>query len=244
MSRAPRILVVDDEVDNCDNISDIFTNVGYDVDVAYDGRAAIGLITVNAYDVAVLDLRMPGMDGLELYRHIKQVSSGTVGIVVTAHPNNDIAIAALKEGVWDLIPKPIEMPRLLTLLAEAVRSPLILVVDDDSNDCEKLWSIFRHLRYRVYTAHSHYKAEEILCRHQFQVVLTNLKLENESGWSMRNLIRWSNQDLQIITLTDDLNEIEARVEQAVAIRGQSVEQAERSAVSNGPAASAACIKKS
>ena len=217
MSRAARILVVDDEVDNCDNISDIFTDVGYDVDVAYEGRAALGLVTVNAYDVAVLDLRMPGMDGLELYRHIKQVSSGTVGIVVTAHANSDIAITSLKEGVWDLVPKPVEMPRLLTLLTEAVRSPLILVVDDDSNVCEKLWSIFRELRYRVYTAHSRYEAEEVLCRHQFQVVLTNMKLENESGWSMRNMIRRSSQDAQIIAITDNLNEIEARVQQAVAI---------------------------
>ena len=122
MSRAARILVVDDEVDNCDNISDIFTDVGYDVDVAYEGRAALGLVTVNAYDVAVLDLRMPGMDGLELYRHIKQVSSGTVGIVVTAHANSDIAITSLKEGVWDLVPKPVEMPRLLTLLTGRSKS--------------------------------------------------------------------------------------------------------------------------
>ena len=67
------ILVVDDEVDTCHNLSDILTDLGYRVDVAHDGISALELVRRNAYDVALLDYKMPGMDGLTLYREIKRL---------------------------------------------------------------------------------------------------------------------------------------------------------------------------
>ena len=80
---AARILVVDDEVDTCANLSDILSDLGYEVDVAYDGLGALELVNQKTYDVALLDLKMPGMNGLELYRRIKQLEAGTVAIVVS-----------------------------------------------------------------------------------------------------------------------------------------------------------------
>src|SRR5688572_3969007 len=89
------VLVVDDEPDSCANLSDILTDLGYDVDVAYDGPAALDLVGRKSYDLALLDLKMPGMDGLELYRRIKQTQADTVAILVTAFANETTAQAAL-----------------------------------------------------------------------------------------------------------------------------------------------------
>src|SRR5688500_11666237 len=88
---APRILIVDDEPDTCANLSDILTDLGYQVDTAHDGFAALELVERNPYDIALLDLRMPGMDGLELYRRIRLASAETVAIVVTAYASSDTA---------------------------------------------------------------------------------------------------------------------------------------------------------
>src|SRR5574337_855980 len=99
----PRLLVVDDEVDTCANLSDILTDLGYQVDVAYDGLSALELVKQHAYDVALLDLKMPGMDGLELYRRLKQLQSGTVAIVVTAYASSSTANAALAAGAWKIV---------------------------------------------------------------------------------------------------------------------------------------------
>src|SRR5260221_14513241 len=81
----PSILVVDDDADTCRNLSDILTDLGYRVDTAHDGLSALTLVRQHAYDIALLDLKMPGMSGLELYREIKQLQSGTVALVVTAY---------------------------------------------------------------------------------------------------------------------------------------------------------------
>src|SRR5271157_333591 len=128
----PAILVVDDEVDTCQNLQDILTDLGYRVDTAYDGPAALELVRRTAYDVALLDYKMPGMDGVTLYREIKKLRAGTVAIVVTAYADNSTTGEALQAGAWRVLPKPVELSRLLQLVDEAVGQPLVLVVDDDS----------------------------------------------------------------------------------------------------------------
>src|SRR5690349_11056145 len=97
---SPQILVVDDEVDICHNLADILGDLGYRVDIAHEGKTALELVRQKQYDMALLDLRMPGMDGLTLYREIKKLSSRTVAIVVTAYANSATTEDALGSGVW------------------------------------------------------------------------------------------------------------------------------------------------
>ena len=79
MSRkSPSILVVDDEPDICANVKDILSEFGYEVDTATSGVSALELVKRKNYDVALLDLKMPGMSGVELFKEIKRRSSGTV----------------------------------------------------------------------------------------------------------------------------------------------------------------------
>src|SRR5437764_5346527 len=99
------ILVVDDDVDTCRNLSDILTDLGYHVDTAHDGPTALELVRKRPYDVALLDYKMPGMDGLTLYREIKRLRSGTVAIVVTAYAGGDTAEESLQAGAWQMLAK-------------------------------------------------------------------------------------------------------------------------------------------
>ena len=95
----PRVLIVDDEADTCANLADIFSDFGYYVDTASDGPSALQLINSQPfYDIVLLDLRMPGMDGLELYRRIKQTSAGTEALIVTAYASSDTAKSAIAAG--------------------------------------------------------------------------------------------------------------------------------------------------
>ena len=80
-----RILVVDDDPDTCLNLSDILSDLGFYVDYAHDGPAALKLVDQGRYDVALLDFKMPGMDGVTLYREIKKRRAGTVSLLVTAY---------------------------------------------------------------------------------------------------------------------------------------------------------------
>ncbi len=123
----PSVLIVDDEVDTCRNLFDIFSDLGYRVDIAHDGLIALEKVRTARYDVALLDLMMPGMDGLALYHEIKRLRPETVAVLATAYPNHPRAEESLGAGVWRLVPKPVDLAHLLSLVDEALHQPLVLV---------------------------------------------------------------------------------------------------------------------
>lgn len=210
-----RVLVVDDEVDTCANLSDILTDLGYQVDVAYNGPSALELVKQNTYDVALLDLKMPGMDGLELYRRIKKLQSGTVAIVVTAYASSSTANEALAAGAWQILSKPVDLTKLLALVDEAMEQPVVLIVDDDHDLCESLWDVFRERGYRVCMAHDPREAAERLRRRAHHVVLIDMKLPQGSGADVFRLVRQANPQARTVLVTGLRGEMEQLVEKTL-----------------------------
>ena len=211
----PRLLVVDDEVDTCRNLSDILSDLGYHVDVAHDGPSALELVRRNAYDVALLDLRMPGMDGLELFHRIRQLRAGTVGIIVTAYAGTDTAERALAAGAWQVLAKPVDFSRLLGLVGEAVGRPLVLVVDDDPDLCQSLRDVLVERGYRVCLAHDQSAASAQLHDTSFRVVLIDMKLPQGDGAAVYRLVREANPQARTVVITGFRGELERRVEQVL-----------------------------
>lgn len=215
IDKPPHLLIVDDEVDACRNLSDILTDLGYEVDVAYDGPSALELVGRRTYDVALLDLKMPGMDGVELFKRMKAVSAGTVAIVVTAFAGSKIAQAALDAGAAEIIAKPVDLQRLIHSVEEAVDQPQILVVDDDSDLCETLWEIFRDKKYRVAIAHDIPDAEAKLSQSDYQIVVIDMKLPSGSGADLFRLVRKNYAHARTILVTGCRTETENRLAEVV-----------------------------
>jgi CheY-like chemotaxis protein len=91
--------------------------------VAYDGPAAVELSRRQPYGLALLDYKMPGMDGVELYGHLKQVRAETVGVLVTAYAADTTLQAASRAGLRRVLPKPVDFGRLLPLVEEVAGTP-------------------------------------------------------------------------------------------------------------------------
>lgn len=216
------ILVVDDDVDTCSNLSDILTDMGYRVETAHESETALRLVRQHAYDVALLDYKMPGMDGLTLYREIKKIRSGTVAILITAYVNHDTENSARGAGAWKILPKPVNVSRLLPLVDEALQQPLVLVVDDDSELCCNLWDLLRGLNYRVCVAHTVADAEEMLADKNYGVVLLDLKLPGGDGGNVFRAVRRTNPEARTILITGHSTELHSLIEQMLAEGADSV----------------------
>lgn len=112
MLQGAKILVVDDEKAMRVSLSEIFALRGAQVTAAADGREAIELLNQRDFDLMMLDLKMPGMGGMQVLEVAQKVRPGTVVILLTAHATLDSAISALRRGAFDYLLKPCE-PRAL-----------------------------------------------------------------------------------------------------------------------------------
>ena len=121
-----RVLVVDDEPDVRSSLTGFLAKLGHRVNSAADGDEGLKCLHSDPYDVLITDLRMPGLDGLELLRRIKRIERSPVHvIVITGHGDMDNAIMALKYGAWDYLRKPINV-RELAITLERIQEYSVL----------------------------------------------------------------------------------------------------------------------
>jgi CheY-like chemotaxis protein len=222
MASPGAILVVDDDADNCSNLADILVDLGYRVDTTTDPFRAVEMVERTAYDVALLDLKMPGMDGLELYRAIKSRRASTVALIVTAYASRATADAALTAGAWHVLPKPIDLPALLGLLGEALGQPLVLVVDDDPDLCANLWDLLRERGFRVGLAHDEADAARQLSGGDYRVVLIDMRLPVGDGSSVFRLVRSTRPEARAVVITGHRAETEEAVRRVLAEGAEAV----------------------
>lgn len=213
MSRKlPSVLVVDDEPDICANLKDILTEFGYRVDTATSGERALQLVSRNRYDVALLDLKMPGMTGVEVYREIKRRSSDTVAIIISAYASTSTAKEALDAGAMRILGKPVEVSDVMDCIKEALDQPLVMVVDDDRDLCNSMWDVLHLQGIRVKLAHTIADATAALEGENYQVAIVDLKLPEGDGLHWCAQMRERHPLAKSILVTGHRTELEQRSE--------------------------------
>jgi DNA-binding NtrC family response regulator len=108
-----RILLVDDETEFTDSMSRLLQNRGYQVTAVNSGQEALKRLGQGRFDVMVLDLKMPGMDGMTTLKEAKKLGSFTETLILTGHATVDTALEAIKLGAYDYLTKPCEIDDLV-----------------------------------------------------------------------------------------------------------------------------------
>lgn len=133
MSVTPRrYLLVDDNRALAENLAEILRARGDDVDLVPDGPSALASVATRTYDALITDMRMPGMDGAELVRHLREVDPALPVVVITAYSNDVHLAEAGDEGVLAVLPKPVPIPRFVQLLRQARRGGFVLLLEADA----------------------------------------------------------------------------------------------------------------
>jgi two-component system nitrogen regulation response regulator NtrX len=115
-----RLLIVDDEVSIGDALQQVFEYEGHQVRVARDGPGALAMVEEDLPDVTFLDVKMPGMDGLEALDHIRAHDPQALVIMISGHGTIDTAVDATRKGAYDFLEKPLDTDRLLVTLRNAL----------------------------------------------------------------------------------------------------------------------------
>ena len=114
-----KVLLVDDEVSFTTSLQRLLSRRGFDVKVAFDGLTALGFIAEEQFDVVVLDIKMPGMDGIQVLKEIIRFSADIRVILLTGHYFSNEEEANLKQGAYAYLLKPYPIMDLVNLIKEA-----------------------------------------------------------------------------------------------------------------------------
>src|SRR5690606_25317780 len=115
-----RVLIVDDEEAIRRTLKDILTFEKFSVDEAKDGLDGLAKIKKNEYDVVLMDIKMPNMDGMDALERLQDIQPDLPVIMISGHANIDNAVEAVKKGAFDFISKPPDLNRLLITVRNAL----------------------------------------------------------------------------------------------------------------------------
>jgi DNA-binding NtrC family response regulator len=180
------ILIVEDEFSIRESLQTWLTELGYRVDVAREGQEALKRIAEKDYDLLLLDLRLPGKDGLQVLKEARARKPRLRGIIITAYPSVEKAVEAIKGGAVDFLPKPIDLSYLEKLVEEKTQAPAastrpILVVDDEASMRESLRDWLKDSGYEVDIAPDGEFALRLISEKDYGLLVLDLKLPGKNG---------------------------------------------------------------
>lgn len=123
--KRPRILLVDDEVAFANNLFKLVSKRGYDAAVVYNGADAVNIVGEKEFDVIILDMKMPGMDGIATLKEIKKKVPSVEVVILTGHGSVESGIEGMQLGAFDFLMKPVSIDDLQEKVSEAYRRKLV-----------------------------------------------------------------------------------------------------------------------
>jgi DNA-binding NtrC family response regulator len=180
------ILIVEDEFSIRESLQSWLMDLGYQVEVAREGEEALKRIGEKDFDVLILDLRLPGKDGLQVLKEARAKKPKLRGIIITAYPTVEKAVEAMKEGAVDFLAKPIDLSYLGKLVQEKTQAAeaamkTILVVDDEASMRESLRDWLKDLGYPVEIAPDGEAALKLISEKDYGLLILDLKLPGKTG---------------------------------------------------------------
>ena len=201
IAKRPRIMVVDDDLSIRTTLEAIIEDAGYEVIGAENGYEAIELAKSAPSDLIFLDINMPGINGVETFREIREVNPETVVVMMTAFAMAGLVEEALAEGAHAVMYKPLDVGRLIDTIQSALNTHLVLVVDDRAADRETLSAILENSGYKVSTAEDGNYAVSMATKRHYDIVLMDLRMPGMDGFAAFQEIREIDPLAKVIFIT-------------------------------------------
>lgn len=196
-----KVLVVDDQRSMRLTLSGIIEDQGYDVTEVEDGYQAIAAVKQDSFDLVFMDIKMPGINGVQTFREIKKVNPKTVVIMMTGFAVEDLVAEALEEGAFTVIYKPFDIDHIMVLVESVLKTVLILVVDDRTSDRETLSQILVEKGYRVAMAVDGDEAIQMVRDSHYDIIFMDVKMPGRDGFDTFQEINRIDSDSRVIFMT-------------------------------------------
>jgi two-component system response regulator HydG len=218
MSEKPRIMIVDDDENLCRTLSLVLDRKGYDVTVAHSGPEAIQKARDQSFTMIFMDIKMPGMNGVEAFEEIRKIRSDAVVTMMTAYAVEGMVEKALYMGAQGVLYKPVDLQKVMNAIEAVFREQNglnILVVDDDPSTAITLRNILARQGHTVSTASSGEAAIQEAQKQPPQVALIDMKLPGINGLDAYLAMKKENPDMSAVMMTGYRQEMAPMLETAL-----------------------------
>ena len=196
------ILVVDDQASMRLTLKGILAKRGYDVYVAADGLEALDEVRKRDYSLIIMDIKMPGLNGVDAYVKIKDINPKVPVIMMTAFALEDEIRRAIHEGAYAVLYKPFDMERIFEVIAECIENKTLVLLVDDSVEDRASYKLFLERKgYKVLETRSGEECLKCVKERKFQVILLDLQLPGINGLETLKEIKKVQPDLPVIMVT-------------------------------------------
>lgn len=201
MQEKANVLVVDDQIGMLETFTDILEDKGFSVATAEDGFQAIKRVKEQSFDIIFMDIKMPGINGVQTFREIKRINSTASVIMMTAYSVEDLVKEAIGEGACTVIYKPFDMDKVIQTIEKVLQTVLVLVVDDRLEDRETFKDVLGSKGYKVTTAKDGYEAIELVKKGNFDIIFIDVKMPGIDGVKTFEEIHKIKPDIPVIMVT-------------------------------------------
>ena len=215
--RKVRLLLVDDEVEFLNSTAKALRRRGFEVSTVQNPAVGLKLLENETFDVAVLDVKMPGISGDRMFREMKRRWPKTPVIMLTGHGTVEQAFETSRDGVFDYLTKPCDVEKLVQTCLNAMAASMrkenpekdteeqeeihVLIVDDEEDFLHSLSAALRRRKMRVSTASGGEEALEKFKKDSYAVVLLDLKMPGIDGLETLRQIKAANRACEVLLLT-------------------------------------------
>jgi DNA-binding NtrC family response regulator len=196
-----RVLLVDDEESLSCTLQANLELDGFEVDVAASGSAALALLEQKTYDLMLSDIRMPGMNGVDLFRAVRRKHPELPVVLMTAFALEGLVKQAINEGVFTVFPKPFDITHLETVLKRALRRPIVLIVDDERGDAETTAQALAGSGLRTRAVCDAAAAVEVVKSDAVDVCVVDLLLSRDGGAELLQKMRAAEPGIMFIAVS-------------------------------------------
>jgi two-component system response regulator HydG len=195
------VLVVDDLKSSRLTLGGILEDEGHRVVLAENGYQAIEAARQTPFDLVFMDIKMPGINGVQTFREVKKTNPQAAVIMMTAYSVEDLVREALEEGAYAVVYKPFDMENVASIIESILHRTLILVVDDYFADRETLKTILEERGYRVFAAESGAEALAQVKQKHFDIVFMDIRLPDTDGTRIFEKVKVIDPEAAVIMMT-------------------------------------------
>lgn len=201
MSDPLRILVVDDDTDAADSLAELFEMEGHDVQVAYSGESAIEAYRQGDFDIAFMDIMMPGKNGVESFFEIRKMRPDAKVYMMTGFSVEQLVQQAIENGAMGVLSKPLDLQKVVAVVDEVKPEGVVLIAEDDPNFGPELADMIAQGGYACKLAVDGQEAMDCMSCDEIDILILDLKLPVIDGIEVYTRLKGSERTVPTIIIT-------------------------------------------